>query len=104
MTSPRRTLALAAMTAVAAIGACDIPTAAPIWDTTWQVPVNDDSVTVGQMLPGGVTSTGIIFQVAVQPDSIGSSLGQLCGAPCAAVHGTTAALPAFTATIFFEDS
>ena len=104
MTSPRRTFALAAMTAVAAIGACDIPTSAPHWDTTWQIPVNDDSIEVGQVLPGGVTSTGVVFQVAVRPDSVFGSLGSLCGAPCAAVHGTTAALPAFTATLFVEDS
>jgi len=70
MTSPRRTFALAAITAVAVLVACDIPTQAPIWDTTWQVPVNDDSIAVGQLLPGGVTSTGVVFQVAVVSDSI----------------------------------
>src|SRR6478736_2871953 len=104
MTSPRRTIALAAMAAVAALGACDIPTSAPIWDTTWQVPVNDDSIEVAQLLPGGITSSGIVFQVAVKSDSISASLGTLCGAPCAAVSGTTAPLPAFTATLFVEDS
>lgn len=104
MTTSRRTFALAAVTALAVLTACDIPTEAPKWDTSWQVPVNDDSIEVSQLLPGGITSTGVVFQVAVQNDSIRTSLGQLCGAPCAAVHGTTAPLPAFTATVFFEDS
>lgn len=104
MTSPRRTLALAAIAAVAALGACDIPTAAPIWDTTWQVPVNDDSIEVDQVLPGGITSTGVVFQVAVQSDSVSSSLGEMCGAPCAAVHGMNTAIPPFTVILFVEDS
>jgi hypothetical protein len=104
MTSPRRTFVLAAITAVAVLVACDIPTQAPTWDTTWQVPVNDDSIAVGQLLPGGITSTGVVFQVAVKPDSIARSLGVLCGAPCGAVHGTTAALPAFSATFSVADS
>lgn len=104
MTPSRRMVAFSAMAAVAALVACDIPTSAPIWDTAWQVPVNDDSIEVSQILPGGITSTGVVFQVAVQSDSVRTSLGQLCGAPCAAVNGTTAALPAFTHTIFFEDS
>jgi hypothetical protein len=104
MTTSRRMYALTAAAALAVLGACDVPTQAPIWDTSWQVPVNDDSIEVGQLLPGGITSTGVVFQVDVQTDSIRTSLGQLCGAPCAAVHGTTAALPAFTSTVFFEDS
>jgi hypothetical protein len=92
-----------AAVALGLLAACDLPTAAPKWDTSWQVPVSEDSVTIGQLLPGGVTTTGVLFNVAVQKDSVAASLGSMC-AGCGAVHGTTAALPGFTFTLFVEDS
>jgi hypothetical protein len=99
--SARRPLLVAALGLAAA---CDVPTSAPKWDTSWQVPVSEDSVTIGQLLPGGVSSTGVLFNVAVQRDSVVTSLGAMCGGPCAAKHGTTDSLPAFSFTLFVEDS
>jgi len=96
----RRPLLVAALGFVAA---CDVPTSAPKWDTSWQVPVSEDSVTIGQLLPGGVTSTGVLFKVAVKRDSIRASLATMC-ATCGVLHGTNAALPAIDYTLFVEDS
>jgi hypothetical protein len=92
-----------AAVALGLLAACDVPTSAPKWDTSWQVPVSEDSVTIGQLLPGGVTTTGVLFNVAVGRDSVKASLGTMCPT-CGAAHGTTAALPAINYTLFIEDS
>jgi hypothetical protein len=82
------------------VGACDLPTSLPKWDTQWQIPVKSTTLSVGQLLPSNVTiaSDKSAFQVAVQPVTFGRSLSQLCGSPCVVVSGQTVPKPAFTAT------
>ena len=85
--------------ALLALVSCDLPTAAPIYDTLWEVPGKSSSISVNTLLPSGVqlSSDGSAFQVNVSPSSVsvGRSLGQDCG-PCAILNGITAPKPAFS--------
>lgn len=102
MTPTRTTLVSLALAATALAG-CDLPTQAPKWNTTWILPVHDDTVAVSQFLPASVTVAGSNFVTTVARDSVRQSLGQMCGA-CGALNGTSAALPAFSDTLTHTDS
>lgn len=81
---------------VAALAACDFPTAAPRWQTTWQVPAETASLDVTKFLPAGVTAPAprTAFNVtAPVPAAVGTTLGAVCGASCAAP--ATVPIPAF---------
>lgn len=92
----RTGLVLAALVAAAA---CDIPTAAPIYDTLWETPGKSTSISVNTILPSGVqvTPDGAAFQVTVTPSSttLQRTLAQDCPA-CVPLHGQMAPKPAFT--------
>lgn len=82
--------------AVAVMAACDYPTAAPRWQTVWQVPAESASLSVVKFLPAGVTVTpaGTAFNVTVPaPGAVSTTLGAVCGASCAAP--ATVPIPAF---------
>ena len=85
--------------AFALFGACAIPTEAPIYDTTWEIPGKSTSISVNTLLPNGVqvSSDNSAFQVTVSPSSvtITRSLSQDCSM-CAALNGITAPKPPFT--------
>jgi hypothetical protein len=85
--------------ALVALVSCDLPTAAPIYDTLWEVPGKSTSISVNTLLPSGVqvTPDGSAFQVNVSPSSVtvGRSLGQDCSA-CAILNGMTAPKPPFS--------
>jgi hypothetical protein len=92
--------------ALAMLGlACAVPTEAPNWDVTWNIPVPDKgalSIGVGSFLPSGVTiiggSTPTAFSATVgSPPPITRTLGADCSA-CAAVNGQNAPKPAFGPT------
>ncbi len=85
---------------LALAGGCDFPTSLPRWDTQWLVPVRSTSVTVGQLLPAGVSTSpdGSAFLVTMAPLTISRSLGELCSA-CTVLNGATVPKPAFTATV-----
>lgn len=85
-----------ALAALALLAACDIPSSAPRWQTTWNVPADSTRITVAELLPNGVTVApgNTAFQVAVSPVSITRTLGQDCGV-CAVANGTTVPKPAF---------
>ncbi len=85
------------------LAGCDIPTAAPIIDSQWIVPIRADSVTVAELLPDGVTSDGIGFRIRGEQAGQDQTLRQLCPscptglAPKPAFEGavtTSTALPA----------
>ena len=80
-----------------ALAACDIPSSAPRWETTWNVPADSTKIGVGQLLPTGVTlaPSGNAFQIAVTPVTVTRRLGDDCS-QCALANGTTAPKPAFT--------
>lgn len=95
----RRVRRGAALSAVAALAACDLPSEMPILQQTWVVPA--DSVTVGaaDLVPDGVTVfDGAVqtFEVSSPVINIATTLGEVCGQPECQVPGTvTAPTPAF---------
>lgn len=58
--------------------ACDLPTATPIFETRWIFPIEENSISVDEMLPAAVTTSGEEFEVAVDPFTFPESLGNLC--------------------------
>ncbi|MGH7533684.1 MAG: hypothetical protein ACREL4_10370, partial [Gemmatimonadales bacterium] len=88
--------------AVAAAG-CDLPTTAPKWNTTWILPIKDDTIRVAQFLPASVDTAGGAFITTITPDSIRRSLGQMCPA-CGPLDGTVDSVPAFTVQLSHTDS
>ena len=58
--------------------ACDLPTATPIFETRWIFPIEENSISVDEMLPAAVTTSGEEFEVAVDPFTFSESLGNLC--------------------------
>lgn len=92
-----RSRALLAVSTVVLATACEYPTSAPVWDMRWNVPVAGTSISVGELLPQGVTIApqNAAFLVSVNPVSISRTLSQDC-AQCAAISGSTAPKPAFT--------
>jgi hypothetical protein len=81
---------------LAALAACDIPTSAPKWETTWGLRAKTDSVTLAQLLPNDITIANGAFRT--QPPSARASirLADACGGVCAPVMLPK---PAFTTTV-----
>ena len=77
------------------LGACEIPTEAPIVEQRWIIPVDETTISVNELLPNDVIVNGSNFEVSVDPISTAEDLGTLC-AMCAALNLTTAPKPAFT--------
>lgn len=88
---------LGALAATLVLGACDIPTSAPIIEQRWIVPVEEISLGVDELLPAGVSLSGSNFDVSIDPFVANTSLGAIC-AGCAAAQGFTVPAPAFDAT------
>lgn len=88
---------------VGAVACNDLPTSAPLWNTTWILPIKADTIRVSQFLPSSVDTAGNLFVTAVKRDSIRQSLGQMCAA-CGAAQGTTVAVPGFTFSLSHTDS
>jgi hypothetical protein len=78
------------------LGACELPTSAPKWQTKWEVPAESTTVGVSNFLPAGVTLAapgGPLLVTVPTPAPITTSLGTICGALCAAT--ATIPIPAF---------
>ena len=86
--------------ALLALGACEVPTSLPEWDTLWIAPGQSTTISVASLLPAqvSVTSSGDAFQLDVAPVSFQESLGEAC-ASCALLNGLTLPKPAFTIEI-----
>ncbi|HEX7020629.1 MAG TPA: hypothetical protein VF159_11485 [Gemmatimonadaceae bacterium] len=82
--------------ALALLAACDVPTAAPKWDTKWDVPSKSTTISVATLLPSGVSVTGnnAAFEVAVAPANITNVLGADCPL-CQAGNGSSMIKPQF---------
>lgn len=78
------------------LGACDIPTELPKWDTTYQVPAASTTLTVRDVLPGRVTLTanGLAFLVSFDQTTVSETLFDLC-VPCRSFNGQFVPKPAF---------
>ena len=76
---------------------CDIPTAMPILEQRWILPLEQAKVGVEELLPAGVSLNDGVLEVSIDTITTNSSLNSLCAA-CAALNGSTAAVPAFTSS------
>lgn len=94
----RRTLALTIP--ITALTACAFPTEIPQVDQRWIVPAQSTSISVGSLVPSGVSivQDSSAFTIAIAPTSVTRALSADC-AQCAAANGTTAPKPAFAATV-----
>lgn len=90
----RRRLALGALVLMVA---CDVPSAAPKWDMTWNVPSQSSTLSVNTFLPSGVTANSGNTAFLVNVDSVTNtqSLGADCS-PCGLVNGLHVPKPQFT--------
>ena len=79
---------------LAVLSGCDYPTTAPLNDTRWVFPIEDQSISVVELLPGNVTVSFGSFQVGVDPFSLNQTLGLLCAA-CVLLDGQNVPTPPF---------
>ena len=79
---------------LAALSGCDYPTAVPLFDVRWVFPIDDQSISVAQLLPADVAISGGNFQVDLPPTTLNQTLGGLCPA-CIPLDGLTVPKPAF---------
>jgi len=76
------------------LSACDIPTALPVFDVRWILPVEETSIAVTELLPANVTVSGGDFDVTVTPVVLSETLGSMC--PACVNSGVPVPKPAFT--------
>ena len=77
------------------ISACDLPTASPIFTSKLAVPVEDDSVGVGEFIPPSVQVRNGQFQIVSDTVRSLTTLGDLC-IPCRPFHQTVVPVPMAT--------
>jgi hypothetical protein len=99
----RSSRAALAVLGLAVLGACEYPTEAPLVDQRWVLPVESSTISVNQLLPGGVTVAGNAFSVNVSAFNTSRTLGELCPS-CAPLQGLPAPVPAFNATFTLTQS
>ena len=79
--------------------ACDVPTAAPRWTSTWLLPADSTQVAVADLLPDNVgvieVGTTKVFDASIGPVPLVKSLGSVCS-ECNAVNGQRVPKPDFT--------
>lgn len=87
------------MLTVLVLAGCDIPTAAPHWETLWVLPGPDLSLGVADIVPAevGVDEAANLFELNLSPFQFSRSLGEFC-LPCIPFNGVIVPKPAFTAT------
>lgn len=92
----RRSVILLVM---AGLAACDFPTEPPLWDTTWQVPVESIVVSAADLLPASVdvNADSTEFISETPEASIQVSLAELCTL-CVLVDGIRTPKPEFADT------
>jgi len=73
---------------------CDLPTTLPILEQRWILPLEQVKIGIEQLLPAGVSVNDGVLEVSIDTITTSSSLNSLCAA-CAALNGSTAAVPAF---------
>ena len=97
MTSPRLFAAAAALLLLAALG-CDLPTSAPLWTTTWELPADSSEVSVADLLPDNVivveTGSAKAFEASFGAVPLVKTLGGVC-TMCNAANGQRVEKPDF---------
>lgn len=101
MVAPRLRLpGLVALAGAVLLAACEYPTKAPFWETTWNVPGKTARIAVSELLPAevGVTPDSSAFVVAVGSVALSRTLGADCSS-CAVFDGQRVPKPAFTMSL-----
>lgn len=107
-TSFRLSARVAGIALLGALGACELPTDPPIFETRWVVPAEETSFGVAELLPGDVTLNAgeTAFIVDFDPIAFSTSLGSICPA-CVLADGLTVPKPlfvgGFAAQVSFPD-
>jgi hypothetical protein len=84
---------------VVVLSGCDLPTEAPIFEQTWALPLSESVVAAEDIAPASLTPVAGGFAVSVDPADWNETLGPMCGAPCQALNGLVAPVPAFRDTL-----
>jgi len=84
-----------------ALGACDVPTEAPILEQRWILPVENTTVPVDDFLPDDVTEADGAFLVEVDPFTTRLTLAEMCPV-CTVADGAVVPKPPFT--VQFQES
>ena len=80
---------------LAVLSGCDVPTALPIFDVRWVIPVEETSISVVELLPTDVTVVGGNFEVTNVADvMLSQTLDVLCP-DCIPLNGLTVDKPLF---------
>lgn len=87
------------LAAVVVLSGCDLPTEAPIFEQTWALPLSESVVAAEDIAPASLTPVAGGFAVSVDPADWNETLGTMCGAPCQALNGLVAPVPAFLDTL-----
>lgn len=93
----------AALVAVGAAAACDLPTEAPIIEQRWVLPVEETTIGIADLLPASVEDRGDAFRVTLDGAVTSTTLGAACGG-CAAANGSTVPKPAFSTTLAVSEA
>ena len=84
-----------------ALAGCESPEA-PTWEVGLRLPLASDTLRFADLVPDASVDTTtegvVIFRVEPQSNSMSYDLAQLCGDPCRALEGQTAAVPGFSFT------
>ncbi len=80
------------------VGACDIPSAAPRWETHWLVRTETATIPVTAFFSSQVSLVENAFLLSVTGGAVSQTLADLCPA-CVPFNGLVVPKPAFTATL-----
>ena len=93
----RLTMKLSGATCCLLLFACDIPTALPVLEQRWILPLEQVEVRVDQLLPTGIQFSEGALEVDIDTFSTSASLNSLC-TNCNVLNGSTAVVPSFTSS------
>lgn len=86
-----------------ALGACDFPTEAPIFESRFLIPAEQTTLGIDELLPPQLGVVGSDLALTLPGTQLTRSLAELCGANCALIPpGTSAPKPAFTSDLTFS--
>ena len=80
------------------LASCDLPSAAPRWETHWVVRSETATIPVASFFSTQVAESANEFLLSVTGGAVSQTLADICS-PCVPYNGTVVPKPAFTATL-----